>query len=206
MNILSLYRYQISDVVDKQSHGKGAKNKVYSLPSAQSESYPDAAQPRKKCILTGSREKGFRSTQIPGGQGRRQTSYAVRQVKGEPSSILGFRKLCRLTRQQPVEGAAKPTATSLAAVAAMQQPSDEAGPSSGITFHNPIDSALTRDSSSKAFMRELRKVIERSDVIIQVLDARDPEGTRSRWVEEEVRKRDIEGKKLLAVMNKIGEH
>jgi len=53
-------------------------------------------------------------------------------------------------------------------------------------------------------MRELRKVIERSDVIIQVLDSRDPEGTRSRWVEEEVRKRDMDGKKLLAVMNKIG--
>jgi hypothetical protein len=53
-------------------------------------------------------------------------------------------------------------------------------------------------------MRELRKVIERSDVIIQVLDSRDPEGTRSRWVEEEVRKREMDGKKLLAVMNKIG--
>lgn len=105
---------------------------------------------------------------------------------------------------KPVEGAAKPTATSLAAVALMQQQDPEAGPSSGVTFHEPIDSSLTRDSSSKAFMRELRKVIERSDVIIQVLDARDPEGTRSRWVEEEVRKRDIEGKKLLAVMNKIG--
>lgn len=68
----------------------------------------------------------------------------------------------------------------------------------------PIDASLTvRDSSAKAFMRELRKVIERSDVIIQVLDARDPEGTRSRWVEEEVRKRDAQGKKLLAVVNKI---
>lgn len=55
-------------------------------------------------------------------------------------------------------------------------------------------------------MRELRKVIERSDVIIQVLDSRDPEGTRSRWVEDEVRKRDLDGKKLLAVMNKIGEY
>lgn len=54
-------------------------------------------------------------------------------------------------------------------------------------------------------MRELRKVIERSDVIIQVLDARDPEGTRSRWVEDEVRKRDMQGKKLLGVLNKIGE-
>ena len=52
-------------------------------------------------------------------------------------------------------------------------------------------------------MRELRKIIERSDVIIQVLDARDPEGTRSRWIEEEVRKRDLQGKKLLAVVNKI---
>lgn len=67
-----------------------------------------------------------------------------------------------------------------------------------------VDASLTvRDSSAKAFMRELRKVIERSDVIIQVLDARDPDGTRSKWVEEEVRKRDAQGKKLLAVVNKI---
>ncbi|KAK4687403.1 nuclear GTP-binding protein, partial [Tremellales sp. Uapishka_1] len=67
-----------------------------------------------------------------------------------------------------------------------------------------VDASLTvRDSSAKAFMRELRKVIERSDVVIQVLDARDPEGTRSRWVEDEVRKRAGQGKKLLAVVNKI---
>lgn len=68
-----------------------------------------------------------------------------------------------------------------------------------------IDTGLMRDSSSKAFLRELRKVIERSDVIIQVLDARDPEGTRSRWVEDEVRKSEGQGKKLLAVVNKIGQ-
>ena len=110
--------------------------------------------------------------------------------------------LPRLTIQA-IAGGALPTPRSLAAVAAMQQEPDDAGPSNGLTFA-PIDSSLTRDSSSKAFMRELRKVIERSDVIIQVLDSRDPEGTRSRWVEEEVRKRDMEGKKLLAVMNKIG--
>ncbi len=67
-----------------------------------------------------------------------------------------------------------------------------------------VDASLTvRDSSAKAFMRELRKVIERADVIIQVLDARDPEGTRSKWVEEEVRKRDAQGKKLIFVVNKI---
>lgn len=78
----------------------------------------------------------------------------------------------------------------------------EAGPSN--IMYQPVDTGLTRDSSSKAFMRELRKVVERSDVVIQVLDARDPEGTRSRWVEEEVRKRESQGKKLLAVVNKIG--
>jgi len=108
-----------------------------------------------------------------------------------------------LANDQAIVGGAHPTPRSLAAVAAMQQEPDDIGPSNGLTFA-PIDSSLTRDSSSKAFMRELRKVIERSDVIIQVLDSRDPEGTRSRWVEEEVRKRDMDGKKLLAVMNKIG--
>ncbi|ODN97413.1 nuclear GTP-binding protein [Cryptococcus wingfieldii CBS 7118] len=101
---------------------------------------------------------------------------------------------------------ARPTPASLAALAANQSDIDISASSfdlGNVTFHEPIDSSLTRDSSSKAFMRELRKVIERSDVIIQVLDARDPEGTRSRWVEEEVRKRDMQGKKLLAVVNKI---
>nr|XP_019050286.1 nuclear GTP-binding protein [Kwoniella bestiolae CBS 10118]OCF29216.1 nuclear GTP-binding protein [Kwoniella bestiolae CBS 10118] len=105
-----------------------------------------------------------------------------------------------------VSTASHPTPQSLATLSA----ADQYGPEStgaglgGISFYEPIDASLTtRDSSSKAFMRELRKVIERSDVIIQVLDARDPDGTRSRWVEEEVRKRDVQGKKLLAVVNKI---
>lgn len=71
---------------------------------------------------------------------------------------------------------------------------------------DPLDAALTiRDSSVRAFARELKKVIDRSDVVIQVLDARDPEGTRSKWVEDEVRKREADGKRLIGVVNKIGE-
>jgi nuclear GTP-binding protein len=50
----------------------------------------------------------------------------------------------------------------------------------------------------------LKKVIDRSDVIIQVLDARDPQGTRSKWVEDEVRKREADGKRLIGIVNKIG--
>jgi nuclear GTP-binding protein len=38
-----------------------------------------------------------------------------------------------------------------------------------------------------------------------VLDARDPLGGRSKFVEEEVRRREGDGKKLIAVVNKIGE-
>ena len=54
------------------------------------------------------------------------------------------------------------------------------------------------------YLRTLHKVIDESDIIILVLDARDPEGCRSRLVEEEVRRREMEGKKLVFVLNKIG--
>ena len=38
--------------------------------------------------------------------------------------------------------------------------------------------------SRKAYYRELKKVIEASDVIIEVLDARDPDGCRNREIEQ----------------------
>ena len=38
--------------------------------------------------------------------------------------------------------------------------------------------------SKKSAQREVKKVIELSDVVVHVLDARDPEGTRSADVEE----------------------
>ncbi|WRT65628.1 uncharacterized protein IL334_002573 [Kwoniella shivajii] len=123
---------------------------------------------------------------------------------------LDIPKLHSLANKQKakigVSTAAHPTPQSLATLSAADQYGSSATGEGlgGISFYEPIDASLTtKDSSSKAFMRELRKVIERSDVIIQVLDARDPDGTRSRWVEEEVRKRDVQGKKLLAVVNKI---
>ncbi|KAG8726324.1 hypothetical protein FRC12_023497 [Ceratobasidium sp. 428] len=49
-------------------------------------------------------------------------------------------------------------------------------------------------------MREFHKVVELSDVIIQVLDARDPLGCRSSSVEDEVRRSE---KRLVCVLNKI---
>jgi nuclear GTP-binding protein len=48
-------------------------------------------------------------------------------------------------------------------------------------------------------------VIDESDVVLLVLDARDPEGCRSRLVEEAVRRREADGKSLVFILNKIGE-
>jgi nuclear GTP-binding protein len=43
-------------------------------------------------------------------------------------------------------------------------------------------------------------VIEASDVVIEVLDARDPEGCRSEEIEQEALKQN---KKILTILNKI---
>lgn len=67
---------------------------------------------------------------------------------------------------------------------------DEAGPSTSTS------------SSLKLHAKSLKEVVSKSDVVVQVLDARDPEGTRSRKIEREVVQ--VHGKKLVLVLNKIG--
>ncbi|KAM7264766.1 hypothetical protein ACFE04_002449 [Oxalis oulophora] len=59
-----------------------------------------------------------------------------------------------------------------------------------------------RDNSDRAFYKELAKVIEVSDVILEVLDARDPLGTRCVDMEKMVMKSGPD-KRLLLVLNKI---
>jgi len=62
----------------------------------------------------------------------------------------------------------------------------------------------TKEQMRKIYLRTLHKVVDESDIVVLVLDARNPEGCRSRLVEEEVRRREAEGKKLVFVLNKIG--
>lgn len=91
--------------------------------------------------------------------------------------------------------ASEPTLTSLAALAA----------SSSSLISEPQDElSRKKEIQKRQFIRTLHRVIDESDIIILVLDARDPQGCRSRLVEEEVRRRESEGKTLVFILNKIG--
>jgi GTPase Era involved in 16S rRNA processing len=105
--------------------------------------------------------------------------------------------------------ASEPTLSTLAILASEV----EASSSSTQKFDDPLFSdtpglsvsGRTKEQMRKYYIRSLHKVVDQSDIILLVLDARDPEGCRSRLVEEEVRRRESEGKKLVFVLNKIGE-
>ena len=60
-----------------------------------------------------------------------------------------------------------------------------------------------KDGSRKAFDKIFKQVVDQADVVLYVLDARDPEGTRSKEVEREVMAAASGGKRLILVLNKI---
>ncbi|KAH0556103.1 hypothetical protein GP486_005963 [Trichoglossum hirsutum] len=60
-----------------------------------------------------------------------------------------------------------------------------------------------KDPSRKTFDKIFKQVLESADVILYVLDARDPEGTRSKEVERTVMASDGGEKRLILVLNKI---
>uniref|UniRef100_A0A2P2L6B7 CP-type G domain-containing protein n=1 Tax=Rhizophora mucronata TaxID=61149 RepID=A0A2P2L6B7_RHIMU len=65
-----------------------------------------------------------------------------------------------------------------------------------------IGISRNRDNSDRAFYKELVKVIEVSDVILEILDARDPLGTRCVDMEKMVMKSGPD-KRLVLLLNKI---
>ncbi|GJN73041.1 GTP-binding protein [Purpureocillium lilacinum] len=58
-------------------------------------------------------------------------------------------------------------------------------------------------SSRKTYDKVFKQVIEQADVVLYVLDARDPEGTRSREVERSIMAAAAGGKRLILVLNKV---
>lgn len=68
-----------------------------------------------------------------------------------------------------------------------------------------VDSAAVggKDNSRKAYYREFRKVLENADVILEVLDARDPLGCRTKQIERLIMDAGTD-KRIILVLNKIG--
>ena len=64
-------------------------------------------------------------------------------------------------------------------------------------------SAACKDSSRKAFDKVFKQVVDSADVVLYVLDARDPEGTRSKEVERMVMAAEGGNKRLILILNKI---
>eukprot|EP00879_Flechtneria_rotunda_P028722 GHRR01030937.1.p1 GENE.GHRR01030937.1~~GHRR01030937.1.p1 ORF type:complete len:237 (+),score=60.85 GHRR01030937.1:778-1488(+) len=68
-------------------------------------------------------------------------------------------------------------------------------------FKDAAKDAIFEKGQSKRIWGELYKVLDSSDVVIQVLDARDPEGTRCKFLEQHIRK-TARHKHLLLLLNK----
>lgn len=74
--------------------------------------------------------------------------------------------------------------------------SDEGSDDEGATH-------VRKDASRKQFDKVYKQVVDSADVVLYVLDARDPTGTRSKEVEQMVMAADQGHKRLIFILNKI---
>src|SRR3990167_2792210 len=69
-------------------------------------------------------------------------------------------------------------------------------------MNKDLDFDKLPEHSKRAYYREFKKVVEASDVLLEVLDARDPLGCRTRSIEHMISA--YGNKKIILVLNKIG--
>lgn len=67
----------------------------------------------------------------------------------------------------------------------------------------PTSGPQTLEGSRRAFDKIFKSVLSASDILLYVLDARDPNGTRSREIEREIAAADAGSKRLILILNKI---
>lgn len=99
------------------------------------------------------------------------------------------------------ENQARMSPTSMEKMVEMASSKAEAFSSASKEAQKEAQAAIV-DNSRKAFYKEFKQVVETADVILQVLDARDPMGCRVREVEQMVLEGGS-GKRIVLVLNKI---
>ena len=81
---------------------------------------------------------------------------------------------------------------------------DSASENSTLIHPHAIPQApQTQESSRKAYDKHFKSVLSSSDIVLYVLDARDPNGTRSRSIEHQIMAADGGSKRLILILNKI---
>jgi nuclear GTP-binding protein len=86
----------------------------------------------------------------------------------------------------------------------MEEDEDDGEDSNSVQISSNITTNYRNpDSSRKTFDKIFKTVLEQADVILYVLDARDPAGTRSREVERQVMSAASGSKRLILILNKI---
>jgi nuclear GTP-binding protein len=71
------------------------------------------------------------------------------------------------------------------------------------TGHDSTLYPLTHESSRRAFDKIFKTVLSSADILLYVLDARDPNGTRSQEIERQITAADAGSKRLILILNKI---
>lgn len=73
------------------------------------------------------------------------------------------------------------------------------------TTVNPLPTSRppALEFSRRAFDKVFKSVLSTSDILLYILDARDPNGTRSREIEREITAADAGSKRLILILNKI---
>ena len=84
----------------------------------------------------------------------------------------------------------------------MDEDEDEDG---GVMFDDGDvgSTVVSTDNSRRAFDKVFKQVVDAADVVLYVLDARDPDGTRSKEVEREIMAAEGGSKRLILILNKI---
>ncbi|KFP36986.1 Guanine nucleotide-binding protein-like 3, partial [Chlamydotis macqueenii] len=123
----------------------------------------------------------------------------LREAEQRKQRLEELKQKQKLNRQKEHEKKRKLEAKKNAAKV-KEKAEGKVGESSGKSKAKP--NKLLDKNSKKSFCRELKKVIEASDVVLEVLDARDPMGCRCPQLEQAVTCSGG-GKKLLLVLNKI---
>lgn len=82
---------------------------------------------------------------------------------------------------------------------------DEDDEEGGVMFDDAPTgtTSVSTDHSRRAFDKVFKQVVDAADVVLYVLDARDPDGTRSKEVERETMAADGGSKRMVLIVNKI---